>query len=119
MSVNPTRRMPGYQECAGDAVDQMAPQFLEHDGKTFLVVHASAFSSGVMRPTGTNGEADRIVMTIWADAAPGAPVSMALSFTPDDDMLDVIISSLTVARDRQREFAKTQAAAALRKAAGK
>jgi len=119
MSKSATGRLPGYKECVGSSVAQMQPQIVDHDGETFLVVHSERFSTGVVRPKGTNGEADRTVMTIWGEKTLGAPVALALSFTPDDEMLDLIISSLTKARDRQRETAKALAAAALRKASGK
>ena len=117
MSRRETARLPGYREFRGDRVEQIAPQILHHDGEPYLVVHSPCFTSGVIRPGNTTGEDDRVMLAIWGERPPGAPIAMALAFTPDAEMLDSIIDMLVTLRERQQATACMLATAALRKAA--
>lgn len=95
---------------------QMPPQIVENEGHDFMVVHADGFTTGYVQMTDNTLVP---VVTTWASPSRGQPFGMALSFTPDDEMFDLIINSLTAMRDKRRAEAKEQAEAALRKAAGR
>lgn len=112
-----TQAMPGHTRLE-DVSRATPPQMVENDGKPYLMVHAEGLTTGLV---GRAGADLRTVITIWNEAAPdrGRPIGMAFSFTPSDDMLDLIVDSLIKLRDDARAKATEQAAAALRKASGK
>ena len=116
--MNATGRLPGYTK-EGGVCRELPPQLVEHDGKRFLMVHAAGFTTGLAVPSGQAVEEGRVVLTIWSDPPHGAAPGIALTFTPGDEHLDMIVDSLTRLRDDGRASAATQTAAALAKAAGK
>lgn len=115
-----TGKLPNYARIDGDGtVVPMAPQIVHHDGHNYLVAHAEGFTTGVAVSRGQAPREGRFVITTWCQPAPDAPLGLALTFTPNDAMLDTIIASLTRFRDEQRRHAVASATAALKKAAGK
>lgn len=116
--MNRPEFMPNYRRHEGLPSKRLPSSMIEYDGKQFIVAFAEGLTTGL---TGTTANDLRPVITIWQDPVPerGRPIGIGLSFTPDDEHLDMIIESLTGIRDRCRAQAKEQANAMLRKAAGK
>lgn len=117
--TRPVGYLPGYGRVDGVLPQHtMRPQIVTHDGKKYLVHHAAGLTAGVVRSGGDEGT-DVPAVTIWHDGPNDMPLGLALTFLPDDDMLDAIIASLTGIRDRQRARAVDLAEAAFAKAGGK
>lgn len=114
-----TGKMPGYHSAEGNTQRQMAPHMVMHNGQPFVVVHAGGVTTGLIVSPGEDLAEGRIAMTTWCDGPDGFGGGTALTFTPDDDMLDLIIASLTEARDTKRKAAAKLASAALARAGAK
>lgn len=109
---------PNYRRLEGLPMSRIPTAMIEHEGDSYIVSQAEGLTTGLV---GSTEIGLRPVITVWQEPVPsaGRPIGIALSFTPDDEHLDMIITSLTRMRDQRRAEAKEQADAALRKAAGK
>lgn len=109
---------PNYRRAESLPMARLPSAMIEHEGNAYIVSQAEGLTTGLV---GTAESAPRPVITLWQEPVPerGRSIGIALSFTPDDDHLNMIINSLTRMRDQRRAEAKAQADAALRKAAGK
>lgn len=118
--IGSTGKMPNYTRHDADyRRTRLAPQITIHDGKSFLTLHAASFTVGLVVKPGQDPADGDIAMTTWCDGPDGPGQGMALTFTPDDGMLDMIVGALVQFRDAKREAASKLASAALAKAGGK
>lgn len=118
-----SRKAKGYRSIVDDQRQDRIPfHFAEFSGRPHAVIHAEhlmlAAITASAEPTDDFAEG-RPAIIVLANSNPHIPYGLALAFTPTVEHLEAFGQGLLDAADALRRRAADQAAAGIRKAAGK